>query len=149
MSHLQMTRTQEKDSAMHFKPAPACNFVQTPCQAALKLVREHRVLPADISTVEVRVAQAACGVSRLRLCRPDVVELAGQDQHSVQRRVRVRARPSRRAKLPDVGRQAYCGARTSRDGRCRSDFLAGLPRTSRRDHPRPAEGRRHEECKPR
>ncbi len=39
------------------KPAPACNFAQTACQAALLVARE--VKPGDIATVDVRVSHAA------------------------------------------------------------------------------------------
>jgi 2-methylcitrate dehydratase PrpD len=45
--------------AVFFKPVPACNFAQTPAQAALALAQRHRVAAADIDTVTVRVTQAA------------------------------------------------------------------------------------------
>jgi 2-methylcitrate dehydratase PrpD len=41
------------------KPVPACNFAQTPCQAALVLRREEALDPAAIRAVRVRASQAA------------------------------------------------------------------------------------------
>ena len=41
------------------KPLPVCNFAQTPCQAALRLVREHGVPAATISRVTVGASEAA------------------------------------------------------------------------------------------
>lgn len=41
------------------KPAPACNFAQTACQAALVVAREAGVQPSDIEAVDVRVSHAA------------------------------------------------------------------------------------------
>lgn len=41
------------------KPAPACNFAQTACQAALLVARESKVKPGDIASVDVRVSHAA------------------------------------------------------------------------------------------
>jgi len=45
--------------SVYHKPAPACHFAQTPCQAALKLNREGCISPSDIERVEVRVSRAA------------------------------------------------------------------------------------------
>ncbi len=42
---------------VYFKPAPACNFVQTPCEAALSLV--GRFDPAAVTDVEVLMFDAA------------------------------------------------------------------------------------------
>jgi 2-methylcitrate dehydratase PrpD len=44
--------------SVYFKPAPACNFVQTPCQAALALSVEG-LAPADIRAVQVATFPAA------------------------------------------------------------------------------------------
>lgn len=41
------------------KQAPACNYAQTPCQAALRAAREFGGPPDDISAVEVRCTGAA------------------------------------------------------------------------------------------
>lgn len=41
------------------KPLPVCNFAQTPCQAALMLVREHGVTAAAISRVTIGASEAA------------------------------------------------------------------------------------------
>jgi 2-methylcitrate dehydratase PrpD len=41
------------------KPVPACNFAQTPCQAALALRREEALDPGAIRAIRVRASQAA------------------------------------------------------------------------------------------
>lgn len=41
------------------KPAPACNFAQTACQAALQLTQEDGVRAERIAAVDVRVSRAA------------------------------------------------------------------------------------------
>jgi 2-methylcitrate dehydratase PrpD len=45
--------------AVFFKPVPACNFAQTPAQAALALAQRHAFRAADIDSVVVRVTKAA------------------------------------------------------------------------------------------
>jgi 2-methylcitrate dehydratase PrpD len=45
--------------SVYFKAAPVCNFAQTPCQAAIKLVRTTPIDPARITAVKVRVSAAA------------------------------------------------------------------------------------------
>jgi 2-methylcitrate dehydratase PrpD len=45
--------------AVFFKPVPACNFAQTPAQAALALAHRHRLRADDIDSVLVRVTKAA------------------------------------------------------------------------------------------
>jgi 2-methylcitrate dehydratase PrpD len=45
--------------AVFFKPVPACNFAQTPAQAALALAQRYRLTGNDIDKVSVRVTQAA------------------------------------------------------------------------------------------
>src|SRR5688572_24068542 len=45
--------------AVFFKPVPACNFAQTPAQAALAIAARHKVRAADIDSVAVRVTRAA------------------------------------------------------------------------------------------
>jgi 2-methylcitrate dehydratase PrpD len=40
--------------AVYHKPAPACNFAQTPAQAALAIRRAHEIAPRDIEKVIVR-----------------------------------------------------------------------------------------------
>ncbi len=38
---------------VYHKPAPACNYVQTPCQATLRLLARHPVRPGDIAAIHV------------------------------------------------------------------------------------------------
>jgi 2-methylcitrate dehydratase PrpD len=45
--------------AVFFKPVPACNFAQTPAQAALALAQRYSLKAADIDSVVVRVTKAA------------------------------------------------------------------------------------------
>lgn len=45
--------------AVYNKPVPACNFAQTPCQAALDLVAGESFDAADIQGIEVAASQAA------------------------------------------------------------------------------------------
>lgn len=45
--------------AVFFKPVPACNFAQTPAQAALALAQQHKLRATDIDSVTVRVTKAA------------------------------------------------------------------------------------------
>lgn len=39
---------------VYLKPAPACNFVQTPCQAMLRLCRRERLAAPDVQSILVR-----------------------------------------------------------------------------------------------
>ena len=45
--------------AVYNKPVPACNFAQTPCQAAVALVRSHGIESADIRAIRVSASDAA------------------------------------------------------------------------------------------
>lgn len=45
--------------AVFFKPVPACNFAQTPAQAAQALAQRHTLSAKDIDNVVVRVTKAA------------------------------------------------------------------------------------------
>jgi 2-methylcitrate dehydratase PrpD len=45
--------------AVYNKPVPACNFAQTPCQAALAVLRKHDIKPADIKAIRVAASYAA------------------------------------------------------------------------------------------
>ena len=45
--------------AVFFKPVPACNFAQTPAQAALALAQRYRLRAADIDSVVASVTKAA------------------------------------------------------------------------------------------
>jgi 2-methylcitrate dehydratase PrpD len=45
--------------AVYNKPVPACNFAQTPCQAAIALVRAHGLGPADIRAIRITASYAA------------------------------------------------------------------------------------------
>jgi 2-methylcitrate dehydratase PrpD len=54
--------------AVFFKPVPACNFAQSPAQAALAIARRKKLRAADIERVTVHVTRAAalypgCNVS--------------------------------------------------------------------------------------
>jgi 2-methylcitrate dehydratase PrpD len=54
--------------AVFFKPVPACNFAQSPAQAAHRIARRERVRAADVERILVRVTRAAalypgCNVS--------------------------------------------------------------------------------------
>ena len=54
--------------AVFFKPVPACNFAQSPAQAALNVAKRKRLRAADIERVTVNVTRAAalypgCNVS--------------------------------------------------------------------------------------
>lgn len=43
---------------VYHKPVPACNFAQTPCQAALQLTRESAIVHERISAIRIRVPRA-------------------------------------------------------------------------------------------
>jgi 2-methylcitrate dehydratase PrpD len=45
--------------SVFFKPVPVCNFAQTPCLAAIKLVREENFPPDAIVSVQVKASHAA------------------------------------------------------------------------------------------
>jgi len=45
--------------AVYNKPVPACNFAQTPCQAALAVARGRSIRPADIRAIRVAASYAA------------------------------------------------------------------------------------------
>ncbi len=45
--------------AVYNKPVPACNFAQTACQVALRLVHDQAVQPEDIRAIRIRVTRAA------------------------------------------------------------------------------------------
>jgi 2-methylcitrate dehydratase PrpD len=44
--------------SVYHKPVPACNFAQTPSQAALAIARESRLTPEQIESITVRVPRA-------------------------------------------------------------------------------------------
>lgn len=46
---------------VYYKPAPACNYAQTACQAALVLARQDGIRSADIESILVRCSAAAVG----------------------------------------------------------------------------------------
>ncbi len=72
--------------AVYNKPVPACNFAQTPCQAAL-VAAENQPLAVDPRPRDPD-RRTLCGgpLSGLRLCRPVPQPAAGEDEHPVQRR---------------------------------------------------------------
>ncbi len=45
--------------AVYNKPVPACNFAQTPCQAALAVARRHAIRHEDIRAIRVATSAAA------------------------------------------------------------------------------------------
>lgn len=45
--------------SVYYKPAPACNYAQTACQAALALANEDRIRAADIESILVEASAAA------------------------------------------------------------------------------------------
>jgi 2-methylcitrate dehydratase PrpD len=47
--------------SVYYKPAPACNYAQTACQAALALATENRVRSSDIVGITVTGSAAAVG----------------------------------------------------------------------------------------
>lgn len=44
--------------SVYHKPVPACNFAQTPCQAALRLARDAKIVPEQISSIKIGVPRA-------------------------------------------------------------------------------------------
>ena len=44
--------------SVYHKPVPACNFAQTPTQAALAIARESNVAPDSIASIQIRVPRA-------------------------------------------------------------------------------------------
>ena len=47
--------------AVYHKPAPACNYAQTACQAALALAQQDAVRSSEISRIDVKASAAALG----------------------------------------------------------------------------------------
>jgi 2-methylcitrate dehydratase PrpD len=45
--------------SVYYKPAPACNYAQTACQAALALAREDGVKASELESIAVRASDAA------------------------------------------------------------------------------------------
>lgn len=60
-SQVKMFQGQPEIMAVYHKPAPACNYAQTACQAALALAQQDGVLSRDISKIDVRGSAAALG----------------------------------------------------------------------------------------
>lgn len=57
-SRVELFRTAPEMLSVYHKPVPACNFAQTACQAALRIVRDQRVAPDSIAAIKVRVPRA-------------------------------------------------------------------------------------------
>ena len=57
-SKVELFRAAPEILAVYHKPVPACNFAQTPCQAALQLVGGERFDPDRISAIRIRVPRA-------------------------------------------------------------------------------------------
>ena len=49
---------------LYFKPYAACRWAQPAVAGCLRLVKEHRLRPADLSRVKVRTFKAAAALSR-------------------------------------------------------------------------------------
>ena len=47
--------------SVYYKPAPACNYAQTACQAALAVALEERIQSSDIESILVKASAAAVG----------------------------------------------------------------------------------------
>lgn len=57
-SAVELFEGQPEMLSVYHKPLPACNFAQTPCQAALRLSRDERIAPERIVSIKVRVSRA-------------------------------------------------------------------------------------------
>jgi 2-methylcitrate dehydratase PrpD len=57
-ARVELFRAAPEILSVYHKPVPACNFAQTPCQAALRLAKEHRLDPARIGAIRIRVPRA-------------------------------------------------------------------------------------------
>jgi len=45
--------------SVYYKPAPACNYAQTACQAALEIATENSFQPEDLDSIVVKASEAA------------------------------------------------------------------------------------------
>ena len=108
--------------AVYNKPAPACNFAQTAAQAALRVARELESIGRDRDRFDPR-PRSGGPLSRLRFQGPLRQCAAGQDEHSLQRRRRARARRARRGQLRRDRRSEDPSPR-------RADRSAARPRSS-------------------
>jgi 2-methylcitrate dehydratase PrpD len=57
-ARVELFRAAPEILSVYHKPVPACNFAQTPSQAALRLAGEHRIDPARIAAIRIRVPRA-------------------------------------------------------------------------------------------
>ena len=57
-SKVELFRAAPEMLSVYHKPVPACNFAQTACQAALRIVRDQSVAPDRIASIRVRVPRA-------------------------------------------------------------------------------------------
>jgi 2-methylcitrate dehydratase PrpD len=55
---VELFRGQPEILCVYHKPVPACNFAQTPCQAALRIARERKRPSASIAAIAIRVPRA-------------------------------------------------------------------------------------------
>jgi len=60
-SHVTMFQGEPEIMSVYHKPAPACNYAQTACQAALALAAQDGVNSADIRKIAVKASAAALG----------------------------------------------------------------------------------------
>ncbi len=58
VAEVALFRGQPEILSVYHKPVPACNFAQTPSQAALAIAREHKSAPERMAAVTVRVPRA-------------------------------------------------------------------------------------------
>ena len=62
VSHVSMFQGSKPEiMAVYHKPAPACNYAQTACQAALALAQQDGVRSSEISKIDVTASAAALG----------------------------------------------------------------------------------------
>ena len=123
--------------AVYNKPAPACNFAQTAAQAALRAARELGT-SEDIATVSIRVPEAAARYPGCDFQGALSQCAAGQDEHSLQRRRRARARCARRGKLR--ARSTISGFSASSNGPICKAPLISPPRSRPARAPRSSLG---------
>ena len=101
-----------RSSSVYNKPVPACNFAQTPCQAALRVAdAAGRRIVANARSHPGARAGSGDALSGLRLRRAVPARAAGQDEHPVRRGRSAAAQAHRRGELPAPRRRrASCAS---------------------------------------
>lgn len=85
--------------AVYHKPLPACNFAQTPAQAALGLAREAGPAPQDVRAIRVRVPSAS---ARYPGC-----DFRGPFEHVLQAKMRIQFNVAAALLLGGVNEAAF------------------------------------------